>query len=142
MFATSLGFKIRICRTRLGVRIYAVGTYGSLGEQTICVSRYTMKHKAESNCFGRLNLAYISLIYGRFGSLTGGISLIYGSRRWRKPQKHTPEQAFSEEEVPYISEIASVKKQNLPYITQIRPEDIPLRQAITSGFLRILGFRS
>lgn len=58
------------------------------------------------------------------------------------PKNIPPEQAFSEEEVPYISEIASVKKQNLPYITQIRPEDIPLRQAITSGFLRILGFRS
>lgn len=39
----------------------------------------------------------------------------------RKPQKRTPELPVFEGEVPYISEMSQVKKQNLPYITQMRP---------------------
>ena len=66
-----------------------------------------------------LSAARISSMYGRFGGLTGDISLTYGRHMWRKPQKHTPEVAVFAGDVPYISEKPPDKKQNLPYITQI-----------------------
>jgi len=58
-------------------------------------------------------------MYGRFGGLTGDISLTYGRHMRRKPQKHAPELPVFEGEVPYISEMSPDKKQNLPYIAQI-----------------------
>lgn len=58
-------------------------------------------------------------MYGRFGGLTGDISLTYGRHMRRKPQKRTPEVAVFAGDVPYISEMSPDKKQNLPYITQI-----------------------
>ncbi|RHL96301.1 hypothetical protein DWZ91_05225 [Bifidobacterium pseudocatenulatum] len=60
-------------------------------------------------------------MYGRFGGLTGDISLTYGRHMRRKPQKRTPEVAVFAGDVPYISEMSPDKKQNLPYITQMRP---------------------
>lgn len=67
----------------------------------------------------RLHFAHISLIYGRFGGLTGDISLTYGRHMRRKPQKCTPEVAVFAGDMPYISEMFPYEKQNLPYITQI-----------------------
>lgn len=58
-------------------------------------------------------------MYGRFGGLTGDISLTYGRHMRRKPQKRTPEVAVFAGDVPYISEMFPYEKQNLPYITQI-----------------------
>ena len=66
-----------------------------------------------------LSAARISSMYGRFGGLTGDISLTYGRHMRRKPQKRTPEVAVFAGDVPYISEKPPDKKQNLPYITQI-----------------------
>ena len=60
-------------------------------------------------------------MYGRFGGLTGDISLTYGRHMRRKPQKRTPEVAVFAGDAPYISEMSPDKKQNLPYITQMRP---------------------
>ena len=66
-----------------------------------------------------LSAARISSMYGRFGGLTGDISLTYGRHMRRKPQKSTPEVTVFAGDVPYISEKPPDKKQNLPYITQI-----------------------
>lgn len=52
------------------------------------------------------------------------ISLMYGSYMRRKPQKRTLEVAVFDGEVPYISEKPPVKKQNLPYITQMRLTEV------------------
>ena len=66
-----------------------------------------------------LSAARISSMYGRFGGLTGDISLTYGRHMRRKPQKRIPEVAVFAGDVPYISEMFPYEKQNLPYITQI-----------------------
>ena len=61
----------------------------------------------------------ISLIYGRFESSYGDISLIYGSLGRKNDPTYTPELAFSQVDLPYISEMVQVGRQNLPYIGQI-----------------------
>lgn len=66
-----------------------------------------------------LYFAHVSLIYGRFGGLTGDISLTYGRHMRRNPQKRTPELPVFAGDVPYVSEMSPYEKQNLPYIAQI-----------------------
>lgn len=81
-------------------------------------SRRATKHKPNQIMSKKLGLDHISLIYGRFGGLTGGISLIYGRHMWRNPQKRTPEVAVFAGDVPYISEKPHVKTRNVPYISE------------------------
>ncbi|RGL25527.1 hypothetical protein DXA28_02640 [Bifidobacterium pseudocatenulatum] len=61
-----------------------------------------------------------SFSYNRnFLSRSSAISLIYGSLGRKNDPKYTPELAFSQVDLPYISEMVQVGRQNLPYIGQI-----------------------
>ncbi|RGR19942.1 hypothetical protein DWV79_02775 [Bifidobacterium pseudocatenulatum] len=61
-----------------------------------------------------------SFSYNRnFLSRSSAISLIYGRFGRKNDPKYTPELAFSQVDLPYISEMVQVGRQNLPYIGQI-----------------------
>lgn len=69
------------------------------------------------------------------------ISLMYGSYMRRKPQKRTLEVAVFDGEVPYISEKPPVKKQNLPYITQMRLTEVLCGMWMIRTLVRVPFFR-
>lgn len=70
------------------------------------------------------------------------ISLMYGSYMRRKPQKRTPEVAVFDGEVPYISEKPPVKKQNLPYITQMRLTEVLCGMRMIRTLVRVPFFEN
>ena len=88
-----------------------------------CEEKYIERRKKSTLNAGvrrrGLSAARISSMYGRFGGLTGDISLTYGRHMRRKPQKRTPEVAVFAGDVPYISEMSQDKARNLPYVSGI-----------------------
>ena len=59
-----------------------------------CEEKYIERRKKSALNAGvrrrSLSAVRISPMYGRFGGLTGDVSLTYGRHMRRKPQKHTP----------------------------------------------------